>query len=148
MRRHEYGAPPADTFRKRPESEAPENCTDIVDHRDGADGCRREFLRLQKGRIQVLRAVAEEIEARHQQYGVETDPPMRLEEYTGQYPGDVVDDGHDIRNDMGGKREIIDREHGYDGEEFDPDRRIARGEEDAGDDGKGDTDRRDGRLIG
>ncbi len=49
---------------------------------------------------------------------------------------------------MGAKREIIDREHGHDGKEFNPDGRIARGEEEAGDDGKGDENRRDGRLIG
>ncbi len=68
---------PPQSLAQHAKAQAAKDRADIVDDRDIAGGVGIEMmLHLQEGRIDVLRAVAEEVERRHQQDGVKRELPM------------------------------------------------------------------------
>ena len=68
--RHD-GAPAAEAFGQRTEADSSRKCAEVHDDRDVARDRRGEaVLRLKEGRIQVLRAVRESVEAGHQQHEI------------------------------------------------------------------------------
>jgi hypothetical protein len=73
----DHGTSAAENLRQRAESQAAEDRADIVDHLNHGDLVRLEpVIDFEKGRIDILRAVAEEIEAGHEADGIDRQPPM------------------------------------------------------------------------
>src|SRR5580658_1588021 len=66
-----------EAFRPRAEEDAAQDGADVVDDGDGADGMARKLvLDLEEGRVEILRAVAEEVERGHQQDDIEEELPV------------------------------------------------------------------------
>src|SRR6185437_16438660 len=70
-------AAPANAARQRAEQESPQDGADVVDDGNAGGGSRRKAaLRLQEPRVEILGAVTEEVEARHQQDRVKRERPV------------------------------------------------------------------------
>ncbi len=79
-RNHDHAAP-TDPLRERAAENAAEDGADIVDCRDGPHRMRGQaVLHLEKSRIEILGAVAEEVERGHQHHRIEAEAPMRCED--------------------------------------------------------------------